>query len=58
MNDPVGQIEEILRNYDDFEPLIEKNYNECIANHTWKNRWQSISSIIKTESPWNKEVSG
>ncbi len=58
MNDPVGQIEEILRNYDDFEPLIEKNYNECIANHTWKNRWQLISSIIKTESPWNKEVSG
>jgi hypothetical protein len=46
MNDPAGQIIEIIRNFQDYIPLIEKNYSACINNHDWANRWMKIKEII------------
>jgi hypothetical protein len=46
MNDPAGQIIEIIRNFHAYIPLIEKNYSACINNHDWANRWMKIKEII------------
>ncbi len=48
MTDPVGQICDILKNYSDYEQLIEKNYSECILKHSWKSRWESVYNIIRS----------
>jgi hypothetical protein len=45
-NDPVRQISEILKNYNDYIPLIERNYKECISKHSWQERWKSIRETI------------
>ena len=58
MNDPVGQVQELINNYNNYKTLIERNYKECIENHTWTNRWKLISDILKTRSPWNMVVKG
>lgn len=49
-NNPVEQIESILRSYADYKELIEKNYNEVINNHTWQCRWEQIKSIYAANS--------
>ncbi len=46
MNDPMDRLEEILNNFNDYIPLIEKNYQNACKFHTWKNRWEQIVSII------------
>jgi len=46
MDDPVGQIMDILKNFEQYSVLIEKNYQTLISNHTWQKRWESIQSII------------
>lgn len=46
LNDPEGQIESILNNYSDYFPLVEKNYQTVLNNHTWNNRWSQIKNII------------
>ena len=48
MEDPVGQIRSILDNFSDYIPLIEKNYTETLANHTWSKRWQQIAEIMQS----------
>ena len=45
--DPVGQIEQILSDYDDYLPLIDRNYEELLAGHTWSHRWNSMAEILK-----------
>lgn len=45
-NDPVGQVDYILKNFHDYEPLVEKNYLESISNHSWYARWKKIVEII------------
>jgi hypothetical protein len=45
-NNPVKQLLDILANYHDYIPLIERNYQEVINNHTWKNRWLEIQKIF------------
>ena len=40
--DPVGQLMDILENYDKYEQLIEKNYKSVLASHTWENRFNKI----------------
>jgi glycosyltransferase involved in cell wall biosynthesis len=49
MDEPVGQIREILENFSDYIPLIEKNYAETIANHTWNKRWEQMVKIIQED---------
>lgn len=48
MENPVQQIRSILDNFDDYIPLIEKNYTETVANHTWGKRWEQIAEIIQS----------
>jgi len=47
MNNPQEQLESILLNYNDYIPLIEKNYKN-INNHTWEKRWEEIKKIIRS----------
>ncbi len=56
MNDPAGQIKEILDNFKDYIPLIEKNYSECLRNHDWADRWRYIEQLIQRRKKWNTEV--
>ena len=48
MEKPAEQIRDILKNFDDYIPLIEKNYTETLTNHTWNNRWQQMRAIIQS----------
>jgi len=41
------QILEILENYEQYQPLIEKNYQAVVTNHQWKNRWVIMKQIIE-----------
>jgi hypothetical protein len=36
------QILEVLKEYEHYLPLIEKNYEEVKLNHQWSNRWKVI----------------
>ncbi len=47
MNNPAQQLESILANYSDYIPLIEKNYEQVLKNHTWRNRWDQIKEILQ-----------
>lgn len=46
MNNPDKQVIEILSNFEKYTELIERNYEMVVRNHTWENRWESISTII------------
>lgn len=46
--DPARQIRDILENFSDYIPLIEKNYAEALANHTWAKRWEQIVGIMQS----------
>jgi hypothetical protein len=46
---PVLQISDILKNFHNYIPLIERNYQECISKHSWENRWKMIRKTIKEE---------
>jgi hypothetical protein len=45
---PGEQIRDILKNYEDYKSLLERNYNEVLLNHHWRNRAKSIAEIIKS----------
>ena len=55
MDDPAGQIIEVIRNFNDYIPLIERNYTYCLNNHDWSNRWILIKDIITEKLKWNRE---
>ena len=44
-SNPSGQIADILDNYENFIPLVEKNYSNLI-NHKWSNRWKDMKKVI------------
>ncbi len=46
MTNAVLQLDNILKNYSDYIPLIEKNYLMVLENHTWNHRWSQIKSIF------------
>jgi glycosyltransferase involved in cell wall biosynthesis len=46
MEKPAEQIIEILKNFEKYHELIEKNYKTVVENHTWEKRWELISTII------------
>ena len=46
INKPVEQLDAILDNYNDYMPLIEKNYEAALNNHTWQHRWKQIKDIL------------
>jgi len=44
------QLTAILANYEEYLPLIEKNYQEVMVNHQWVNRW----AVIRQKMEENK----
>ena len=44
--DPAGQILEILRDYESYQPLIEKNYDTVRSDHTWRRRWDRMAEVL------------
>jgi hypothetical protein len=46
MADPVGQILEILRDYESYLPLIEKNFTVVRSDHTWARRWKRMAEVL------------
>jgi hypothetical protein len=47
MDHAAEQILDILRNYEAYIPLIERNYVEVWENHQWQNRWGVIRRIME-----------
>jgi hypothetical protein len=39
MDRAAAQLLEVLGNYDQYIPLIERNYFEVVSHHQWQNRW-------------------
>ncbi|WP_320816024.1 hypothetical protein [Flavobacterium sp.] len=44
--DPIKQIEEILNNFENYVPLIEKNYQTVKEFHNWDNRVTQMEKFI------------
>ncbi|MCB1122448.1 MAG: glycosyltransferase [Verrucomicrobiae bacterium] len=47
LENPVDQILDLLKNYDDYQPLIERNYEQLVSRHTYFQRWQEMKAIIQ-----------
>lgn len=47
LDDPAGQLFDILDNYPDYIPLIEKNFQTVMHNHQWSNRMEMIRPHIE-----------
>ena len=43
---PDEQIVEILDRYEEYVPLIEKNFDAVTSSHTWDNRWQRMAAVL------------
>jgi hypothetical protein len=46
MSDPVGQVLDILGRYEDYLPLIERNFDRVSREHTWENRWKGMAAVL------------
>jgi len=46
MNNPVRQLQSLFENFPNYVPLIEKNFNTVIEQHTWRHRWNKIKSKL------------
>jgi hypothetical protein len=47
MADAGNQLLEVLAHYEDYQALIEKNYEHVVRHHQWENRWQIIKDKIQ-----------
>ena len=50
---PIEQINTILKNYDSYIPLIEKNHETVARFHNWNARISQIEGFIAETTPWN-----
>jgi hypothetical protein len=46
MDAPEEQIISLLEGYDEWIPLIEKNYAVVTASHTWDKRWERMAAVL------------
>lgn len=46
MSSPAEQLISILRNFDRYIPLIERNYAYIREHHTWEHRWTMIRAAL------------
>jgi hypothetical protein len=46
MSDPCGQLCELLENYQNYLPLIERNYEFVRDHHQWPNRIEMIRAAL------------
>lgn len=52
MQNPIEQLLSIIDNFNDYVPLIEKNYKMVTENHTWRCRWNQIKEIMNDQRIW------
>jgi hypothetical protein len=50
MEDPAGQLIDILADFRQYIPLIERNYQFIREHHTWSHRWSQIRQTIENKS--------
>lgn len=46
LDHPSAQIVDILKHYESYQPLIEKNHATVMAGHTYQHRWSEIKAIL------------
>jgi hypothetical protein len=46
MLNPAGQLLDILSHYEDYLPLVERNFDIVTREHTWRNRWQQMAAVL------------
>lgn len=46
MTDPGGQVIRLLEEYESYLPLIEKNRDHVMRDHTWRKRWEQITHVL------------
>lgn len=46
MSAPGTQILELLGRYEDYLPLVERNYEAVSTDHTWAKRWERMASVL------------
>ncbi|MEX0323755.1 MAG: glycosyltransferase [Puniceicoccaceae bacterium] len=46
LENPFEQVEQILANFNDYQDLIERNYETFINGHTFQHRWQQMKQIL------------
>lgn len=46
--DPCGQIARILRDYDRYQDLLERNYKTLVESHTFRHRWDQMKRILQS----------
>jgi len=57
MTDPVGQIMDLLENFESYVPLIERNFELVVSQHTWARRWERIAAVLFPEvTPFQRAV--
>jgi hypothetical protein len=49
LDDPCGQIMDILSNFSSYQELVERNYTTLIEGHTFSHRWQEMKRILTHE---------
>jgi len=47
---PIGQIHDILENFDAYIPLIEKNYEILKNHHNWNTRVDQMETLMRTKN--------
>jgi hypothetical protein len=47
--DPCEQIRGILRDYDAYRELLDRNYEVLTTRHTFQHRWAEIKAILSTD---------
>jgi hypothetical protein len=47
MDHASSQLQSILSNFGDYVPLIERNFNTVVSQHTWGHRWNAIKEILE-----------
>jgi hypothetical protein len=45
-SDPAGQLLDVARNFDKYQPLVERNHAAVLSDHLWRNRLRSIRSLL------------
>lgn len=49
MTDPAGQIDDILRHYERYHALIERNYREVLEKHLWRHRVAALAPHLTNQ---------
>ena len=45
-SDPGGQILQLLRDYPQHQPLIDRNHAALVQDHTWGHRWRQVAEVM------------